>query len=432
MAGAGPWYERGGNVVMHPKITRLYVHNYRCFVNFELRPEGRSLLLGYNGAGKSSIFDVLAAIQDLSVRNTDAPEAFPRETLTAFAGQSDQRFELDVLSEWGTFRYVLHLEHEEKRKGVAIVAEAVTLDGKPLYQFIEGSVQLYQDDLSPARQAFSFPRGRSFLASLEPNAMNQRVMWFKEFIAGIWVLRFNPARMTGAATDDDTFLARDAANFGAWCRNLLAEAPDAVQRAREALKEVMPAFESVRAQAVGRGKVLVVKLNRPGGPGYEVDFDALSDGQKVLVALYIIVHGVAPRATVLCLDEPDNFVSIREIQPFLVDLTRISEDTGLQTLLISHSAEVIDFIGAEDAILLEGPDGAPPRRHALARQVAPVVGADGARVACRSVRPGSSSSSRTGRTGAAARQAIQAWPPEPGRVDPPSLSAARKELARVQ
>ena len=34
--------------------------------------------------------------------------------------------------------------------------------------------------------------------------------------------------------------------------------------------------------------------------------------------------------------------------------------------------------------------------------------------------------------GASARRAVDAWGPEPGRVDPPSLSAARTELERVQ
>lgn len=34
--------------------------------------------------------------------------------------------------------------------------------------------------------------------------------------------------------------------------------------------------------------------------------------------------------------------------------------------------------------------------------------------------------------GAAAKQAVEAWAPQPGRADPPSLTAARAELGRVQ
>ncbi len=36
---------------MPPRITRLYANNYRCLVNFELRPERRALLIGYNPQG---------------------------------------------------------------------------------------------------------------------------------------------------------------------------------------------------------------------------------------------------------------------------------------------------------------------------------------------------------------------------------------------
>lgn len=350
---------------MHPRITRLYIHNYRCFVNFELRPERRSLLLGYNGTGKSSIFDMLASIRDLVVWNKDATEAFPPSTLSALGGTRDQRFEIDVESEWGTFRYSLHLTYDEKRSVVLIATEQVTLDGKPLYRFADGEVQLYRDDHTPARETFSFTPSRSFLASLEPKPTNGRIAWLKNFIQGIWVLRFNPARMTAAAPADQAFLAQDASNFGAWCRNLLTEAPDNVQRARESLKESIDGFESIRAQTVGRAKVLVVKFQHPGGTSYELDFEALSDGQKVLVALYMILHGVTRQLSVLCLDEPDNFVSIREIQPFLVELANIGDDTGLQTLLISHSSEVIDYLGADAAVLLERPDGAPTRVGSL-------------------------------------------------------------------
>lgn len=34
--------------------------------------------------------------------------------------------------------------------------------------------------------------------------------------------------------------------------------------------------------------------------------------------------------------------------------------------------------------------------------------------------------------GAAAKRAVEAWAPEPGRADPPSLTAAREELGRLQ
>ncbi len=91
----------------------------------------------------------------------------------------------------------------------------------------------------------------------------------------------------------------------------------------------------------------------------------LSDGQKALLVLYVLLHGVGRHLPVLCLDEPDNFVSIREIQPFLTELDDLSDETGLQVLLISHSPEVIDYVGASGAILLERPDGGHTRVRSI-------------------------------------------------------------------
>lgn len=134
-----------------------------------------------------------------------------------------------------------------------------------------------------------------------------------------------------------------------------------MERAHEALREIIPGFQQLRMQSAGRAKVLVATFRYPGGSSYDLDFDALSDGQKMLFVLYTILHGVAPYRPALCLDEPDNFVSMREIQPFLTELADISDETGLQVLLISHSPEVIDYVGPSGAILFERPDGGHTR-----------------------------------------------------------------------
>src|SRR6185437_1498683 len=122
------WYDRARTML--PKLVRLYANNYRCFVNFELRPGRRSLLLGYNGSGKSSVFDVLRAVRLLVAFNTDAKDAFPIDTVTKFSGSSKQRIELDVDTERGVIRYVLVLAHDLENKTVTITLEELSLDNK--------------------------------------------------------------------------------------------------------------------------------------------------------------------------------------------------------------------------------------------------------------------------------------------------------------
>ena len=48
-------------------IQRLYVHNYRCFENFELsiKELPSALLIGKNGSGKSTVSYVLEIFQSI-------------------------------------------------------------------------------------------------------------------------------------------------------------------------------------------------------------------------------------------------------------------------------------------------------------------------------------------------------------------------------
>ena len=40
-------------------LKRIYLHNFRSFVNFEWAPPPASVLVGDNGAGKSALIEVL-------------------------------------------------------------------------------------------------------------------------------------------------------------------------------------------------------------------------------------------------------------------------------------------------------------------------------------------------------------------------------------
>ncbi|HAX75624.1 MAG TPA: ATPase, partial [Cyanobacteria bacterium UBA11372] len=44
-------------------LKRVYIDNFRCLVNFELDVDAINLFLGYNGSGKSTVFEALHKIQ---------------------------------------------------------------------------------------------------------------------------------------------------------------------------------------------------------------------------------------------------------------------------------------------------------------------------------------------------------------------------------
>ena len=48
-------------------IERFYLDNYKCFVNFEWQPKALQLVLGGNGTGKTTVFDVLETLREFIV-----------------------------------------------------------------------------------------------------------------------------------------------------------------------------------------------------------------------------------------------------------------------------------------------------------------------------------------------------------------------------
>lgn len=89
-------------------LKRVYIDNFRSFVNFELPLAQQQLILGLNGTGKSTLLEVLQAIKGLISGEQNPDIFFPATTLTRWQTLSKQTFELDV--ELGSL-YQFRLEH---------------------------------------------------------------------------------------------------------------------------------------------------------------------------------------------------------------------------------------------------------------------------------------------------------------------------------
>ena len=63
---------------------------------------------------------------------------------------------------------------------------------------------------------------------------------------------------------------------------------------------------------------------------------------------FAVVEGSA-----LFIDEPDNYVALAEIQPWLTDLAEACGEVLPQAVLCSHHPELIDYLGGDRGLLLE-------------------------------------------------------------------------------
>ena len=90
---------------------------------------------------------------------------------------------------------------------------------------------------------------------------------------------------------------------------------------------------------------------------YTLTFDQLSDGQRNLVALYAILRAGLQSESTICIDEPDNFVALREVQPWVVALRVRVDDLKSQCLLFSHLPELLNYLAANHGVVFQRDGG---------------------------------------------------------------------------
>jgi predicted ATPase len=349
-------------------LKRVYIDNFKCLVNFEFAPHRTQLLLGPNGTGKSAVFDILWRLRQVITGENKIAQSFPSSLLTRWERRQQQTFELDVEGNGGTYHYELRVEQKPETRESRITWETLEFNGKPLLTFSGGEIAIYREDDPGSGQFHNFPfdRGQSAFVTLADRPDNVRHRWFRDWMGQLQVVCANPFDMVSHTDQENARLNANATNFVSWYRHLVQETPDLIELVRQSLADVWEGFRGIRLETAGPNiRVLKVALRSTsaGGSGdYEVIFGDLSDGQRVLIMLYTLLR-FAERTTIplVCIDEPDNFVSLGEIQPWLMGMCQAVEDHGSQVLFISHNPELINYLAPQDAVFLRRPDGGPTR-----------------------------------------------------------------------
>jgi len=335
-------------------FKRLYVDNYKCLVNFELPLQELSLLLGPNGVGKTSVLDVIFALRQLlgGVAKVTDPDIFPTSSLTRWQSRDLQIFELDLVLDEDELTYRIEIEHDRATRRARLQLEKLTADGKPLFSFERGHVQLYKDDHTEGPK-YSADWTESALARVPSyGEQNRRLTAFLECMRKVMVCGLYPAHFKAESTGEDSLLDRDAQNFAAWYRHALQERPDLVPEFTKALQDVVDGFDGIRLEKVGQDTRALMVAFHEQEHRYVLRFDEISDGQRALIALYALVRLAAGQGYTLFLDEPDNYVALAEIQPWLIELSDGCGESVPQAVLCSHHPELIDYLGGERGMLL--------------------------------------------------------------------------------
>lgn len=329
-------------------FKRIYIDNYRNLVNFSLHLEELTLLVGPNGVGKTSVLSSILAIRDLLTVSSKISDQrlFPTKTLTRWQEQDRQIFEIEALLKDDSFVYRLEVEHDRKGRRARIASEQLTAGEQPLFCFERGQVQLFRDNHS-AGPVFRSDWTESALARVVPAEDNTRLTNFMEFMRNVIVCSLYPASFVPETSGDVGMLARDAHNFAGWYRSRQLERPDKVAELMGILKDVLDGFETIRFEKAGiETHALKVSFKTPQNLT-SFYLDEISDGQRTLIALYSLIYIAEEKGWTLLLDEPENYVSLQEIQPWLMALRDACGERVAQAILCSHHPELIDYLGPD-------------------------------------------------------------------------------------
>lgn len=347
-------------------LKHLYVDNYKSLVNFECEFSSMNLILGTNGAGKSTLFDVLRDVRDF-VTGTSPVGVFRESSLTRWQTRNTQTFEIHVEGNGGLYQYHLEIEHQLGEQKQRIRREGVHYNGSPLYSAELGEVQLYTDTFDKGT-TFSADWSQSGLSFLGRRRDNTLVTWLKDwFKEKLFCLQIDPLRMTATTSGTESELDYHATNFVDWYRHRIATDMGATIRVYEALSGMYEEFKGLTLDRQGGDvqhlHVQIGVVDEPlGKPRFvPYSFGDLSDGERALIALYTLVQVLAESDVTLCLDEPDNFIALQEIHPWLLAVEQAVSAGDAQALLISHHPEMIDFLARDCGLYLERTHNGPTR-----------------------------------------------------------------------
>ncbi len=179
-------------------ITRLYVNNFRCLVNFKAEFDSFALLCGPNGAGKSSVFDALRLLRNLGTGDALLGGSGDLDVsgleFTDWLDSDIQEFELGLSVNGHAFDYVLHIEQKAEYEKFRITEEHALCDGKLLFKRDLEGVAF---EKAGGTQAF-FPLDwrQAALAAIQPRGVNlTKLALLQEEIAKLLILRPNPRSM---------------------------------------------------------------------------------------------------------------------------------------------------------------------------------------------------------------------------------------------
>lgn len=325
-------------------IERLYVHNFRCLENFEFRPgeAPSALLIGKNGSGKSTLVQALKVLQAIGRGSNRVGSLLKPSDFTLDRTNVPMRLELEARLNGRAFRYTLALDLPERFKELRVLEEGLVVDGEQLYSRELAHVTLPRQNASQPEARFNIDWHLVALPVIQDPSTTNALGMFRDWLARMVLLAPMPRLMPGETVGETLEPQESGSNLADWLSGLLAQFPAAYAPLSQYLQQVMPDLLDFRFERAGKeAKALLVRF-KAGKAQHELDFDALSDGEKCFFLCGVVLAANQSYGPLFAFwDEPDNYLSLSEVSHFVMALRRGFHQSGGQIWMTSHNEEAV-------------------------------------------------------------------------------------------
>ena len=338
-------------------ITRLYVNNFRSLIAFDIKFDSINVLCGSNGAGKSSVFDAIQFVSALATgscffasEEDGAGRTISKLDFTSWLKSRVQEFEIELKYEGSLFKYVIHLEQEQNFVP-RVKKECAFCNGKELYRRDLDGVHF-----DNGRSGFPLDWHQAALASIQPVPERKEIELLQRAFDELLVLRPNVHSMLLESKSENQKLSLNMSNLTSWYRSL-SQSQEFTDVLRDSLKSVWSDLKYLEFENAG----LSVKVMKLRFEKVDLLFDQLSDGEKMLVGLYTVYSALKlGKINSVFIDEPDNFVSLQELQPWFLEISGLADERH-QIVLISHNGEILNVNTARNLFFARDSHSSPAR-----------------------------------------------------------------------
>jgi len=347
------------------RLERLSVKNYRALHEIhlsELTP--LTVLLGSNGSGKSTIFDVLSFLSECFTdglrRAWDRRGRF-RELRTR-GRHGPIVFELQYREDPEDSPATYHLEIDETGHGEPIVAVewlrwrrvGPNERGAPYkilsYQNGKGWVisgKRPERHDRKVREPLDAPETLA-VSTLGQLQNNPRVVALRRFISNWYISYLSAAdarRQPEAGAHEH--LSKSGDNLANVIQFFKERHPKLLEQIFETLRRRIPRIESVRSEETRDGKLLLLIKDAPFSDPILARF--ASDGTLKMLAYLVVLHDPEP-PPFIGVEEPENYLHPRLLPELGEECRRATERS--QLLVTTHSPFFLDAVLAHEVRIL--------------------------------------------------------------------------------